>query len=200
MKQMPNKNTLQTAGALDGNGDPFKGAASFTLGHRIYRLLWNIAWRMLFSWTPPALRRWRIMLLNLFGAKIHSTAQVYGSAKIWYPKNLHMSKYSSIGPDVICYSMGDIKIGEYTVISQRAHLCTGTHDLRNKNFQIYAKPITIEKNVWVCAEAFVGPGVSIAEGAVLAARGAAFKNLEAWCIYRGNPAEKIGERLSFIRK
>lgn len=185
--------------ALGGNGDPFKGAASFTLGHRIYRLTWNIVWALLFSWTPPFFRTWRVLLLKLFGAKIHKSAQIYGSAKIWYPKNLQMDRYSSIGPDVICYSMGTIEIGEYTVISQRAHLCTGTHDIRNSNFQIQARPIIIKKNAWICAEAFIGPGVIIGEGAVLAARGSAFQNLEAWSIYRGNPTEKIGDRPHFVR-
>jgi putative colanic acid biosynthesis acetyltransferase WcaF len=55
-------------------------------------------------------------------------------------------------------------------------------------------PITIGDRVWIAAEAFVSPGVAIADGAVLGARGCTFTKLEAWTIYRGNPAVPIGSR------
>jgi hypothetical protein len=44
---------------------------------------------------------------------------------------------------------------------------------------------------WVAAEAFVGPGVTIGEGAVLGARGCAFRDLEPWTVYAGNPARRL---------
>lgn len=180
--------------------NPFAGAPSFSFRHRLLRIIWGITWKLLGSWTPPPMRKWRVFLLRTFGASVDYTAQVYGSAKIWYPPNLKMHRYSSIGPDVICYSMGPIEIGEYTVISQRAHLCTGTHDIHHESFQVYAQPICIKENAWVCAEAFVGPGVTIGNGAVLAARAAAFGSLEDWSIYKGNPAIYTGSRTEFKRK
>jgi putative colanic acid biosynthesis acetyltransferase WcaF len=50
------------------------------------------------------------------------------------------------------------------------------------------------RGCWVAAEAFVGPGVTMGDGAVLAARGALFEDAEPMGIYRGNPAALIGQR------
>jgi serine acetyltransferase len=46
----------------------------------------------------------------------------------------------------------------------------------------------------IAAEAFVGPGVTIGDGAVLGARAALFSDAEPWSIYRGNPAVLIKQR------
>jgi putative colanic acid biosynthesis acetyltransferase WcaF len=80
------------------------------------------------------------------------------------------------------------------VISQRAHLCASTHLVNDPNFQLVLRPIGIGQRCWVAAEAFVGPGVRMADGAVLGARGALFGDADVDCIYRGNPAEPVGVR------
>ena len=85
-------------------------------------------------------------------------------------------------------------IGSRAVISQGAQLCTGTHDYRVAAFPLIAKPIYIGNRAWVCANAFVGPGVTIANGAVLAAVGVTFRDLDEWSIYMGNPAIKVKSR------
>ena len=55
-------------------------------------------------------------------------------------------------------------------------------------------PITIDDHAWIAADAFVGPGIAVGEGAILGARGCAFKDLEPWTIYGGNPAKPIAPR------
>lgn len=110
-----------------------------------------------------------------------------------------MEKFSTLGPGVECYSMAPIEIGAYAVISQRVFLCTGTHDVQSTSFQIGARPIYISKNSWIAAESFVGPGVVVGEGAVLAARAVAFRNLDPWTVYLGNPAAAYKLRKRFER-
>ncbi|MDF0490942.1 hypothetical protein PX554_22715 [Sphingomonas sp. H39-1-10] len=90
--------------------------------------------------------------------------------------------------------MAPISIGAYAVISQGAHLCSGTHDVDSPHFQLRARPITIGRRAWIAAEAFVGPGVVVGEGAVLGARGCAMRSLEPWIIYSGNPATPLRAR------
>lgn len=179
--------------------NPFSGP-SFTLRHRATRAIWNVVWFLLASWTPPTLHCWRVFLLRLFGAKVAWSARIYGSVRIWYPANLSMGPLSTLGPGVECYSMGQIHLGSHVVVSQRAHLCAGSHKVDDPNFQIYALPIHLGADAWICAEAFVGPGVTVGEGAVLAARGVAFTDLESWKIYRGNPAQLLRDRAQFRRQ
>lgn len=174
---------------------PLEGGPSFPLMHRLFRLAWQVVWLGLAAWTPPPMRRWRRLVLIAFGARIAPTADVRASARVWYPPNLTMEDHALMGPGVQCYNIAPVTIGAFAIVSQRAHLCTGSHDLADPHFQLIARPIVLGPNVWIAAEAFVGPGVSAGVGSVLGARGAAFRDLEASTVYRGNPAEPVAHRV-----
>lgn len=180
---------------LDANTSrPLEGGASFTLGNRAARAMWTIAWLALARWTPPPLHPWRRLVLIAFGAKLGAGARVHASAKIWLPANLELGKYALIGPGVQLYNQGRIVVGSRSVVSQGAHICASSHDIRDPDFQLVLRPVTIGDNCWVAAEAFVGPGVSMGDGSVLAARGAVFENCSSWTVYRGNPGVAIKVR------
>jgi putative colanic acid biosynthesis acetyltransferase WcaF len=74
------------------------------------------------------------------------------------------------------------------------HLCAGTHDYRFAHLPLIKSPISIGKGVWLCADAFIGPGVSIGEYAIVGARGVVMKDVAAWHIVAGNPAVFIKQR------
>lgn len=191
-KISPNRDILQ--GSKPGSKQRER---SFAWRHIALRAVWNFVWLILASWTPPQLYAWRRFLLNLFGAKIAKGARVYGSAQIWYPPNLEMGKGAVLGWNVHCYTMDRIVLEDYAVVSQFVHLVTGTHDTESDSFQLYTKPIRIGSHAWIASGAFVGPGVTVHEGAVLGARGVAFRDLEPWTIYAGNPAQRIRARSEF---
>lgn len=180
---------------LDGHAArAWQGGPSFTRRNRLYRLVWSITWLLLARWTPPPLRGWRRLLLRLFGAQVAPTANVYASVRIWSPANLSIADHAAIGPGAIVYSMAPVTIGAFAVISQRAHLCAGTHDIEDPGFPLVARPITIGARAWIAAEAFVGPGVTVGEGTVLGARGCAMRDLAPWTVYLGNPATPLRDR------
>jgi len=172
-----------------------EGGPSFSLSNRLFRALWNLTWALLASWTPPPFGAWRRFLLTLFGARMGVACDVRGTAKVWYPPHLQMADRSLLADRVNCYNMAPISLGERALVSQGAHLCAGSHDIRTRDFQLIAKPIHIGADVWVAAEAFVGPGVEIGEGSVLGARAVAFKSLEPWGVYAGNPAQFVKRRV-----
>jgi putative colanic acid biosynthesis acetyltransferase WcaF len=87
-----------------------------------------------------------------------------------------------------------VTIGEKVTISQRAHLCAGTHDHTDPAMPLRKPPIEVGDQAWVCADAFVGPGVAVGEGAVVGARAVAVGDVEAWTIVAGNPARVVGKR------
>ena len=99
-----------------------------------------------------------------------------------------------LGRGVNCYNQGSIAIGAGTVVSWNATLCSSTHDFAKPHFPLVVRPIRIGSEAWIAAEAFVGPGVTVGDGAVLGARGVATRDLEPWSVNSGNPACKIRER------
>ena len=141
------------------------------------------------------MHRWRAALLSLFGARLGRHVHVYPTARIWAPWNLEAGNYVGIGDRAIIYNMSAIRLGDRCTISQGAHLCGGSHDVDNDDFHLIAGPIELEAHVWICAEAFVGMGVRIAEGAVVGARAVVTRNLTApWTVYAGAPARPIRPR------
>ncbi len=143
---------------------PRLGGPSFPVRHRLFRLAWNLVWSLLGRWTPVPLFAWRRFLLCCFGARIDSTARVYPGVEVWYPPNLVMAGHACLGGNVICYCMDRIELGPHATISKGAHLCTGTHDIDDTEFQLVTRPITVGANAWIATEAFVGPGVTVGEG------------------------------------
>lgn len=156
---------------------------------RVRRLIWYFAYCGLFRWTPRLfLGRWRIFLLRIFGAKIGDGCKVDPSCFIWAPWNLVLGDFTCIAGKVDIYSVDKIILGTNVAISQRSFLCTASHDITEISRPLIHKPIIIEDHVWVCAEAFVGLGVTIGEGAVVGARSVLLKDVEAWTVVTGNPA------------
>lgn len=180
-------------------GSIFDGAPSFGLRHRLLRATFALVWTLAARWTPPPLHAWRAMMLRLFGAHVGRGARIYASAKVWYPPNLTLGDRAVVGPGAILYCMGPMRVGARAVISQRAHLCGGTHDVDDADFQLIARPIEVGADAWVAAEAFVGPGVTVGEGAVLGARSVAVRDLAPWTVWAGNPARQLRARKTFRR-
>ncbi|WP_280645432.1 MULTISPECIES: putative colanic acid biosynthesis acetyltransferase [unclassified Dysgonomonas] len=129
------------------------------------------------------------------GANVSYTSMAFGSTDISRPWDLTIGRYVALGPRVRIYNLNKIKIGDNTVISQDVYLCGGTHDYTDGTLPLLRKDITIEKNVWICAGAFISPGVTIGEGAIVGARAAVFKDVEPWTIVGGNPAKFIKKRV-----
>ena len=163
--------------------------------HLSIRILWSIIW---FIFAKPLPRSfgssWKRFLLKLFGAKVHKTAIIYSSAIIYYPPNLKMEAYSCLASDVDCYNVSPIKIGENTTVSQKAYLCTASHNISDSQNALITAPIIIEDQAWIATDAFIGMGVTIGQGAVVGARAAVFKNVEPWTVVGGNPAKFIKKR------
>lgn len=164
---------------------------------KLVRLSWFLIYKIFFRWSPIQMFRWRVLLLRFFGADVCFTARIYPSAKIWLPSNLSVSANATIGPYVNVYNQGQISIARACIISQGAHLCASTHDYNDPLHPLVLAPIVLGQNVWVCSDAFIGPGITVADGAVIGARAVVSKNPEAWCVYAGNPAVKLKERKRF---
>jgi putative colanic acid biosynthesis acetyltransferase WcaF len=161
------------------------------LRDKMARAFWLLVWTLLFRPSPVPFFGWRRFLLRLFGAKIGDAAHPYPSAKIWAPWNLVMGERSCLASGVDCYSVDVVTLGRGAVVSQRAFLCTASHDFRSPGFALVTAPVSIGENAWVGAEAFIGPGVSLGAAAVAGARAVVTKDVPAAGVVVGNPARLV---------
>ncbi|MCW1887323.1 putative colanic acid biosynthesis acetyltransferase [Luteolibacter flavescens] len=157
------------------------------------RVLWAVC-QPLFRFSPRLLWGWRCMMLRVFRAKIGKGVQIHPSARVSIPWQLEIGDWSSVGFDALLYNLGPMKIGSKVTISQRAHLCGGSHDFRDPAMPLIKSPIEIGDQCWICADAFVGPGKIIGERAVVGARAVVMKDVAAGAIVAGNPACQVGTR------
>lgn len=143
--------------------------------------------------SPRIFWGWRRWLLRCFGARVGRDTQIYPSVRIAIPWHLEIGEESAVGDYAVLYALGPIRIGSKATISQGAHLCAGTHDINSSDFALLKPPISIGDGTWVCADAFIGPGVTIGTGTIVGARSVVVKDVGDRLVVAGNPARKIRE-------
>lgn len=167
-----------------------RSARKWTWREQAGRLLWALS-APFFRLSPRPLWGWRRSMLRVFGAQVGRDVHIYPTARITMPWNLSMGEGCAVGDRAILYALGPIKIGQCATISQGAHLCAGTHDITRADRPLLKPPITIGADAWICADAFVGPGVNVGNGAIVGARSVVIKNVSENTIVAGNPARLI---------
>lgn len=112
----------------------------------------------------------------------------------------------SIGSDVFIGSHsfldGDITIGNDVMLANNVAIVGGDHVFRTVGVPTYAaprehwKPTTIEDNCWIGHGVIILNGVTIGQGAIVAAGSIVTRDVAAYDIVVGNPARTIGSRFS----
>lgn len=167
---------------------------TLTFKNRFARVLWGGVWRLFYRPSPVFMHGWRRFILRCFGAKVGKGAHPYPTAVIWAPWNLEMAERSCLGHHVICYSVDKVRLGKAVTVSQYSYLCTASHDYKFKTMPLVTSPVVLGDYAWVTADVFVGPGVTIGEGAVVGARSTITKDVPNWTVVAGSPPVEIGKR------
>ncbi len=163
--------------------------------HYKKRILWYVVNHTLFRcFVGQPFRKLRNSILRSFGMVVDKDACVYSSCTIYAPWNIEIGR-ACIGPGTFLYSKDRITIGDDCVVSQGTWLCTASHEINSLMLPLKTASIVIRNNAWVAAEAFIGPGVTVGEGAVVGARAAVFKDVEPWTVVGGNPARVLKKRI-----
>ena len=161
-----------------------------SMGERLAGAMWTAVRVGLFRTSP--FNFFRVFLLRLFGATIGRGVRVSPSVRVHFPWHLNLGDDVVIAHKVIVNCMGEVRVGDRTRISQYAHIVAGSHAYQQRNMHIVRCPITIGADVWIAADAFVGPGVTIGDTCMLAARSSTFADLGSGFIYKGEPARPGG--------
>lgn len=146
-------------------------------------LFFQTAW----PW-PSALR---VAWLRFFGARLGRGVVVRGNVNITFPWRLEIADHVWIGEEVTILSLAPVTIEANVCISQRAFLCTGSHNFFVPTFDLQTKPITLRSGCWVAAGAFLAPGVEVGSGSMVAAGSVVIENVPPRTVVRGNPATAV---------
>jgi len=173
----------------------FKLPANFRGRNPFMVQLWWCAQATLFAMSPQFSYKWRNFLLRCFGAKIGKGVIIRPTVRITYPWKLTIGDFSWVGDNAELYTLGEIEIGSNVVISQKSYLCAATHDYTKETFDMIDKKITIEDEVWLAADVYIAPGITVKRGALVGARSSVFNDLPAGMICVGSPAKPVKPRV-----
>lgn len=190
MTQPPDDAGTQRSVDIAGNRRARKWSRTELLG----RMLWDNIGSTLMALSPRFFWGFRRALLRCFGARIGREVHIYPSVRIAIPWNLSIGNHTAVGDRVILYALGAISIGERVTISQHVHLCAGSHEYTDRALPLLKLPIHIQSDAWVCADAFIGPGVTVGSRAIAAARAVVTRDVPEGAIVGGNPARFIKQR------
>jgi putative colanic acid biosynthesis acetyltransferase WcaF len=136
----------------------------------------------------------KVSILRFFSANVGKGVIIKPHVNIKYPWKLKIGDHCWIGENSWIDNLGNVELRNNVCLSQGAMLLCGNHNFRKSTFDLIVGDIVLEDGVWIGAMALVGPGVVCHSHSVLAVKSVASSNLEAFGIYKGNPAVKIKER------
>jgi putative colanic acid biosynthesis acetyltransferase WcaF len=171
-------------------------AGSFNRGAGVAKEgVWLVINLVLFRLCPFSFSALKCAVLRAFGASVGRNVTIKPRVNITFPWKLVVGDHVWLGEESWLLNLERIAIGNNVCVSQRAVLCTGSHNYKKVTFDLITQPITLEDGAWVGAGCWVGPGVTIGSHAVLSLGSVATQNLGAYGIYRGNPAVFVKERV-----
>lgn len=157
--------------------------------------LWHFVWLLLFRLTPKMANPWRLFLLRMFGAHISGRPFVFSSARIYAPFLLTLDDHSCLGPYSEIYNLGPVHLETNATLSQHVYICNGTHDFDDPRHPLLVGDVTIGRNAFIGAKAFLLPGVNVGADAIVGACGVVTKDVPAGLVVAGNPCKVIRTRL-----
>jgi putative colanic acid biosynthesis acetyltransferase WcaF len=172
----------------------YRKPVDYTVRQYLRRTVWEVVERLLVRPSPRFAYGWRRFWIVFFGATIHPTASIRHRVRILHPWLLSVGRHSMIAEGTEVFNIGQLTVGEHTVISQDVYLCGGTHDYHLKHLPLLRTPIVIGSGVWICARATIGPGVSVGDNSVVGLCSLVTTDVPPGMVVAGNPARVIKRR------
>ena len=168
----------------------------FTTGAgSIKKALWFITNALFFINPLNPFSGIKVSLLRMFGARIGKGVVIKPGVNIKFPWKLNIGDYSWIGEKVWIDNLDTVTIGSNCCLSQGALILIGNHNYKVNTFDLMVEPVVLEDGVWLGAGSIVTGGVTCRSHSVLAVNSVASSDLNAYSVYRGNPALKVKERV-----
>lgn len=137
--------------------------------------------------------RLRLFLYRKIGMKVGRNCTIRRGIYLGSPNELTVGEGSFLGRASL-YCTGGVKIGRSVNISDGVVIITAKHAVNSPRFEAIYEPIEIGDWAWLATNAMILAGITVGEGAVVAAGAVVTKDVPPYSIVGGNPAKVIGER------
>lgn len=139
--------------------------------------------------TPDEVRK---LFSELIGKELDEDFGLFPPFNADYGLNIKVGKNVFINSGCCFQDQGGIEIGDNVLIGQQVVIATLNHDLNPiKRKNMVPSPVKIGNDVWIGAKAVILPGVTIGNGAVIAAGAVVTKDVPENSVVAGVPAKII---------
>ncbi len=136
----------------------------------------------------------RKAVLRLMGAQISPKVCLFSRFEVRNPRGLRIGDNTTIGHGAVLDARSGLDIGRSVNFSSEVMIWTAQHDYRCPVFGVIRKKVCINDYVWLGPRSIILPGVTIGEGAVVAAGAVVTKDVDPYTVVGGVPARQIGSR------
>lgn len=141
----------------------------------------------------------KTLYLRLLGAKVGKGVTFYPGIKINPAHKIEIGDHVDLAWGVIITTSGGVSIGNRTLIGYKSMILSSNHVIPSNRQRIFeaghlSKPVAIANDVWIGGNCTILPGVTVGEGAVVAAGSVVTKDVPPFTIVGGIPARIIKER------
>lgn len=128
------------------------------------------------------------------GLVMDTTSSIHWRAEFYAPENIRIGRYCTIGDSAFLDGRSGLMIGDSVNLGSHVTIYTRQHDVDAADFAEVGAPVAIGDRAWVSSHSIVLPGVTIGEGAVVAAGSVVTKDVAPYTLVGGNPARYIRDR------
>lgn len=136
----------------------------------------------------------RNRFMRMCGAKLSKNVKFYSGFSVRNPKGLVIEDGVSIGPGVLLDARKGLTIRKNATVAYQAIIWSLNHDYNDVHFCGKGGHTEIGAFAWICSRSIIMPGISIGEGAVVAAGAIVTKDVAPYSVVAGIPAKVIGHR------
>lgn len=161
---------------------------------KLLRVVWYFVSLAVFETGLPVPSSFKRVALRWFGAQIGVDVVIKPHVRIKFPWQLAIGDHTWIGEGTWIDNLAEVRIGSHVCISQGVYFCTGSHDHRQRGFDLLTAPITVGDGAWVAARSTLLGGSSVGANALVAAASLVRQDVEPATIVGGNPAVFLRHR------
>lgn len=149
-------------------------------------------------WSFPMSNYMRYLVLKIFAKKLKSS-YISDGVTVWFPHKLSIGRNSSLNQGCNLHALGGIEIGDNVRIACYTTIYSADHEYNQPGKAVKEQgyicgKIIIEDDVWIGARVNINKAVRVQTGAVIGGGSVVTKDVPAFAVVAGSPAQIIKYR------